>query len=373
MHVNKWGALALAVAFAASAVEPPAESMTWQEANKRSAALVKDHRTIEQGADLARLAFDLYPQQTKSYLAANHAQLLLNVVDARWKATGSEAARGELERGIASVMQKAESNDPVFVDLWRQGAAISAEGSRENDRYNDKALAAAEQAWGTDDPRTIKLLLNVLHDRRKQHGFDWARSRFVSARERALKNGEENALVAEIDFVLAKLDFEVGKKDTAIEKLQALVARLEPRTDLEQETTLQMAYSLLELVLEDRGKLVSAAEIRKRREERAERPRPVDLSASAALPPDELYPTARVPPQYPERAARRRVEGVVELQVRVNPDGTVADATVIRSEPPGLFDEASLRAIRKWKFKPKIVDGKAVEATGVQRITFELR
>jgi TonB family protein len=350
-------------AFGAAAGEPPAGNMTWQEANKRSAELVKDKKTIQQGAELARLAFDLYPQQTNDYRVASHAQLLLNAVDARWKAGGSDAGRDELDRGIGVVMQKTEPNDPVFIDLWRQGAAISAAGSRENERYNEQALAAAEQAWGPDDPRTIRLLLSTVHEQRQRKGQGWTRTKFTAARERAAKHGEDSALVADIDLLLAKLDLESGRKSDAIEKFQALIARLEPRTDREHETTLLMAYSMLEVAYEARGNPVLAAETRQRRVVRQE----------GAFDPDAIIPTARSAPEYPRQALRNGQEGVVDVEVRVNPDGTVADAQVIRSDPPGVFDEAALRAIRKWKFKPKVVDGKPVEATGSQRIEFRMR
>ena len=33
----------------------------------------------------------------------------------------------------------------------------------------------------------------------------------------------------------------------------------------------------------------------------------------------------------------------------------------MESDPPRLFDEAALRAIERWKFRPKIVDGTPVE------------
>jgi periplasmic protein TonB len=85
-----------------------------------------------------------------------------------------------------------------------------------------------------------------------------------------------------------------------------------------------------------------------------------------------LYPLSRVAPEYPRDAARRSVEGAVKFQVDVNPDGTVAALKVLEAQPPGVFEKAAERALRKWKFRPKIVDGKAVASSGTQVLEFRL-
>ena len=56
----------------------------------------------------------------------------------------------------------------------------------------------------------------------------------------------------------------------------------------------------------------------------------------------------------------------------VNPDGSVRKARVVEAKPKGLFEAAAVTAVQKWRFKPKTVDGKAVEFHGVQRIEFNL-
>lgn len=368
---SNWCAVVLVVAFVASAAEPPAEAMTWQEANKRSAELVQKRRNPAEAADLAARAFDLYGQQIESYSARSHAQLLLNAVAARRAADGQDAARDQLERGIAVITQRTGPSDPVLVGVWREGASLFAASSRENTRYNEKALAVAEKAWGQDDPRTISVFMSAVHDQRRARGYAWTHAKFKMARERAVKGGEDSALVAEIDLLLAKIEMESGKKDLAVEKYKALIARLEPRTDDQQEETLLKAYALLEYLHGERNELVSAQEIRDRRVARQHRPDAPSIGN--ALDPNALVPAARVAPEYPRQALKRRQEGTVDVELRVNPDGTVADAKILRSDPPGVFDDAALRAIRKWKFKPKMVDDKAVEATGTQRMEFRLR
>ena len=87
----------------------------------------------------------------------------------------------------------------------------------------------------------------------------------------------------------------------------------------------------------------------------------------------DSVPVVRVEPQYPLRAEERGIEGWVELEFTISAQGTVKDARVLRSKPKGVFDRAALRAVKKWKYNPKIEDGVAVERSGVAvRITFDL-
>lgn len=80
----------------------------------------------------------------------------------------------------------------------------------------------------------------------------------------------------------------------------------------------------------------------------------------------EAVPLVRVPPQYPERAQQRGIEGRVLVQFTITKSGSVRDPKVIASEPPGVFDQAAMKAVLQWKYNPKIVNGKAVEQPGVK-------
>jgi protein TonB len=80
----------------------------------------------------------------------------------------------------------------------------------------------------------------------------------------------------------------------------------------------------------------------------------------------DIIPLVRVLPQYPPRAASRGIEGWVIVEFTISAAGTVKDPVIIEAHPSSIFNRAMLRAIRKWKYKPKIVDGVAVERTGVR-------
>lgn len=86
----------------------------------------------------------------------------------------------------------------------------------------------------------------------------------------------------------------------------------------------------------------------------------------------ELIPMVRIQPQYPRQALRDGIAGFVVFDLVINPDGTVKTARPIKSQPRGMFEAAAMQAIMKWKFRPKVEDGKAIEARGTQQIDFKL-
>ena len=74
----------------------------------------------------------------------------------------------------------------------------------------------------------------------------------------------------------------------------------------------------------------------------------------------EVMPLVRVEPVYPRRAALQGIEGYVTLQFNITPAGTVSDIRILDSRPQRVFDSSAIQALRKWKYRPKIEDGKAV-------------
>ncbi len=86
----------------------------------------------------------------------------------------------------------------------------------------------------------------------------------------------------------------------------------------------------------------------------------------------DVIPIIRINPQYPRDALMQGTEGWVDLEFTILQDGTVADASVVAAMPQRIFNRAALRAIYRWKFKPRIVDGVAVARRASQRIEFNL-
>ncbi len=87
----------------------------------------------------------------------------------------------------------------------------------------------------------------------------------------------------------------------------------------------------------------------------------------------DIVPLVRVDPQYPPRAKQRRIEGWVDVEFTISPAGTVDNAKVIAAHPRTVFEQSALRAIRRWRYNAKIVDGVAVARHGVRVLfNFEL-
>jgi protein TonB len=80
----------------------------------------------------------------------------------------------------------------------------------------------------------------------------------------------------------------------------------------------------------------------------------------------DAVPMVRVPPQYPERAAQRGIEGRVLIEFTISKSGSVKDAKVIAYEPSKIFNKAALKAVMQWKYNPKIENGKPVEQKGIR-------
>ncbi len=86
----------------------------------------------------------------------------------------------------------------------------------------------------------------------------------------------------------------------------------------------------------------------------------------------DYLPIVRVAPVYPARALSRGLEGYVDMQFTVTTTGTVKDPIVLFSTS-SLFERAATRAVLKFKYKPRVVDGVPVEVPGVKtRITFQI-
>ena len=86
----------------------------------------------------------------------------------------------------------------------------------------------------------------------------------------------------------------------------------------------------------------------------------------------QVIPLVRINPQYPRNELLAGVEGWVKVRFTVEPDGSVSSPRVVDSRPPRVFDSSALRAIKKWKFKPKVVNGVPVQQAGTQLIEFKL-
>ena len=87
----------------------------------------------------------------------------------------------------------------------------------------------------------------------------------------------------------------------------------------------------------------------------------------------EYLPIVKVAPAYPRRAQQRGIEGFVIVEFTVTKQGTVRDPVVVEANPQGIFEQAAIDAVLKFKYKARVVNGEPTEVSGVQnRITFQI-
>jgi len=98
------------------------------------------------------------------------------------------------------------------------------------------------------------------------------------------------------------------------------------------------------------------------------------LTALAQEPTQLATPTAlarlvkKVAPDYPPAAKQLNVQGSQEVSITVNASGDVEDAKVVKGN--AMFTQASLAAVKQWKFTPLLKDGAPVKFSAVILFTY---
>jgi len=87
----------------------------------------------------------------------------------------------------------------------------------------------------------------------------------------------------------------------------------------------------------------------------------------------DYLPIVKVAPVYPSRAVDRGIEGYVIVEFTVTKIGSVRNPQVVEYHPSTIFNKAAIAAALKFKYKPRVVNGEAIEVHGVlNKITFQL-
>jgi TonB family protein len=104
----------------------------------------------------------------------------------------------------------------------------------------------------------------------------------------------------------------------------------------------------------------------------AARPATPAATPAASGPTTPVAVLRRVDPDYPRDAFRKQTEGRVQVSFLVTVEGRVSEARVVSAQPPRIFDQAALRAIQQWTFRPAVENGKPVAKRAEQVFEFSL-
>ncbi|KAF7775043.1 hypothetical protein PCIT_a1137 [Pseudoalteromonas citrea] len=164
----------------------------------------------------------------------------------------------------------------------------------------------------------------------------------------------------EVDMWVAA--YETGRKrhNAAIERLNNVVDVFDKNLDFEHPYEL-FAHSRLVAAYERKGDREAATK---------------HCIAIAQMRPwndnIEQTPLYRKEPKYPTGAAKMGREGSVQLEFTVTPSGFVKDIIILNPEEGSGFKNTSIKALKKWRYAPKFVDGVAVAAKSRVQLDFRL-
>jgi protein TonB len=82
--------------------------------------------------------------------------------------------------------------------------------------------------------------------------------------------------------------------------------------------------------------------------------------------------TKQVPAVYPREALLNGIEGWVDLEFTISPEGIPTEISVKASKPPRIFDTAAMQALRQWRFEPILRNGEPRARRAALRMQFKL-
>ncbi len=86
----------------------------------------------------------------------------------------------------------------------------------------------------------------------------------------------------------------------------------------------------------------------------------------------DVIPLVEVQPRYPAQAKSRKIEGYVVVRLAISKEGSVENVEVIDAKPKGIFEREVMRAAYRYRFKPKLADGKPVPQQATKTFEFSL-
>jgi TonB family protein len=271
-------------------------------------------------------------------------------------------------------VQEALRSDPqntAALDAKRTLASKLMEDARSAIDRRDfaRALLVIEGADGIAVPANIEAVQNLLTAARKQAETDAGSQLLKNANERLLQDrliepANDNAKY----FYQTLKQLEPGNPALA-SVLQDLGTRLSAKARraliLGQ---LDAAKSWLDEVSASGFNSAEASSVQR------------DLDAAFAqrnfmttlIPASQLTVLKTVQPTYPMRAVNGKIEGWVDVEFTVAETGKVKDVSVRASSIPGVFEEAAVKAVAQWRYKPVLRDAKPMPVRSEIRVRFTL-
>jgi len=97
----------------------------------------------------------------------------------------------------------------------------------------------------------------------------------------------------------------------------------------------------------------------------------IAIESGRRVPASALKVVSYTPPEFPERALQRGLDGWVDIDFTIARDGSTREVTVTESSHNAYFRNEAVRAVERWRFEPRVFMGEAIEQRSYTRIRFD--
>ena len=84
----------------------------------------------------------------------------------------------------------------------------------------------------------------------------------------------------------------------------------------------------------------------------------------------QLIPIVKVAPRCPREAQINGINGSVKMLLTISANGRVNNIVIQSFKPSRVFNSEAIKAVKRWQFKPKTIDGIAVDQKGELEVEF---
>lgn len=216
------------------------------------------------------------------------------------------------------------------------------------------AVIATEQSRDREDFVEAQRLYALIEKADQQHpALARLKTTIADAQQTLAKRAEQEKLTAEQEAQRqARLEEEREKQQQA--QQQQAAQQLAAQQAAEQQAAAQREADQRAAAQREADERAAAQRAQQAAQptQVAQGPAATATTAAAAPASATLRPLSTPAPRYPPEALRAGQSGEVQVEFTVNPDGSVANARVVRANPPRVFDREAVAAVRRWRFEP---------------------
>jgi TonB family protein len=306
------------------------------------------------------------PKLEEDHVTSLLALATQRIADGRLLEPDRDSARYYVQEAL-----RADPQNAAALDAKRTLASRLMEDARSAIDRRDfaRALFVIEATNGIAVPANIEAVQNLLAAARKQADADASSQLLKNANERLLQDrlidpANDNAKY----FYQTLKQLEPGNPALA-SVLQDLGTRLATKA---RRALILGQLDAAKSWLDEVGSIgFNSAEVSSVQH---------DLEAAVAqrtfmttlIPASQLSVLKTVQPIYPMRAVNGKIEGWVDVEFTVAETGKVKDVSVRGSSIPGVFEEAAIKAVSQWRYKPVVRDARPVPVRSEIRVRFTL-